>query len=327
MLEQANNTSDKAPLFQAMPGNEAQSAAQKMLQCVELHNKSTSRDANDKVIDDGAVTSDKTSVSNVSETKALNLQMLELVAAGKAVPGDLKKKAVDLHMQSRGLNNDDKSGDIDAKAKDIRDMKSEQAVINSDRQLLQDNRVSDSLKELLSQDIAAKMQLQQNEKQDVTSEGRYAAADERDNKLNKVVIDALTSKSPLSGHLLGQLLAADNGSKDNIAGLRNRDIHLEPQYSSADLKDQALNAQLNAALKEDPYLSGARRETANLPSWTSEANLQKAEHVQHEKRRLHLGANSTPEQLRMAEIADMNAQLHLSSWSTADQRILARKTK
>jgi hypothetical protein len=237
-----------------------------MLQCVDLHNKSTARDANDKGINEGAVTSDKASVANAIKTKHVNQQILDLVSAGKSasISDSLKKEAIALHMQSRGQNNDDRSGDVDARAKDVRDIQSEQAVINSDRQLLQYARVPQSLKALLNGDIASKGQLQKNEKQDIGPEASYAAADDRDNKLNKLVIDALSSKTPVSGQYLEQLLTADNASKDNIAALRTRDIKLEAVYSSADLQDQALNAQLNDALKRDPYLSAARPESAGV---------------------------------------------------------------
>jgi hypothetical protein len=321
MLEQTPNSSDNGSLHQQTSADVAKTAAQKMLHCVDLHTKSTARDGNDKTINDGAITSDKASVANASQTKIVNGQILDLVSAGKSIPDSLKQKAIDLHVQSRGQNNDDDSGDVDARSKDVRDMKSERTVINSDRQLIQDARVPQTTKDFLSEDITAKMLLQRNEKQDTGTEVKYASADDRDNKINKAVIDALTSKVPLSGDNLAQLLKADNVSKDNIAELRNRDIKLEPVYNAADVQDQSLNAQLNDALKQDPYLSAARREFAGVPGWTSERNLENAEHVQHEKRRLHLSANFSPEQLRMAEIADMNKQLGLASWATKDQRL------
>ena len=201
MLEQTPNASDNGSLHQQTSADVAQSAAQRMLHCVDLHNKSTARDGNDKTIDDGAITSDKASVANASQIKKVNVQILDLVSANKSIPDTLKQKAIDLHLQSRGQNNDDKSGDVDARAKDVRDMKSEQGVINSDRQLIRDANVPQATKDFLSEDIAAKMQLQRNEKQDTGTETKYAAADDRDNKINLAVIDALISKGSAVGEV------------------------------------------------------------------------------------------------------------------------------
>ena len=323
MVEQAFKTSDNVSVNQSLPNTEAHGAAQKMLQCIQVHNQSTARDGFDKTNNDGAMTSDQQSINNVGQIKWVNTQILDLLAANKPISDDLRTKAINFHLQSRDLNNSDSSGDIAAQMKDVKDMKAEQRVINSDRWLLNDKHLSPEFRALLSQDIISKTQLEQNEKRDIADEKKYAAADDVDNKWNKAVIDALTSKT--DPRQLAALLTGDNTSKDYIAAMRNADRGLEPMYSAADLRDQALNAQLNQAMKHDPYFANARRQDAGLPIWTSEDKLRQAELLQHERRRLHLSANSTSEQVREAQIVDMNKQLNLPPWATKEQRIDARK--
>ena len=69
MLEQSSKTSDNGSLHKQNHVDVAHNAAQKMLQCVELHNKSTARDGDDNTINDSAVISDKMSVDNASQIK------------------------------------------------------------------------------------------------------------------------------------------------------------------------------------------------------------------------------------------------------------------
>jgi hypothetical protein len=301
MIDQTNAKFDSNAGNYNVAQSEAHSASQKMLTCVELHQRSSARDGNDKTINNAAMVTDKQSSENAAQIKKVDAELLLEISSGNISP-QVKDEALKLHMQSRDLNNADAQGDAAAQLKDARDVQAEQKVINADMNLLRNDSISPNLRNWLQVDVQAKVQLQQNEKGDIPSEQAFAAADAKDQKLNKVIIDALSKNTPdLSS--LSSSLWADGASKEGIISTRQDDLKAEPGYSKADTQDQTLDAQLNAALRMDPYLSVSRRMDSNTPVWSSEQQVEKVEMLQH-ARRLSLSANgnaaaSTYEQLNL----------------------------
>jgi hypothetical protein len=230
------------------------SAAHKMLDCVSLHDGSWVRDGDDKRTNNAAMKLDRQSSQNAAQIKKVDAELLREISSGNISP-QVKADALKLHMQSRALNDNDAKGDIAAQRKDALDVKAEQEVINADTSLLRSNKLSTNLRHCLQADVQAKVQLQQNEKQDIPAEQAFLAADARDQKLNEVIIKALsgTSKNWSSS------LRADMASKAGIISTRQDDLKAEPGYSKADNQDQLLNDQLNAALSRDPYLAAATK--------------------------------------------------------------------
>jgi hypothetical protein len=302
MIEQTNAKLDSNAGHHNVSQAEAHAASQKMLTCVELHQRSSARDGNDKTINNAAMVTDKQSSENAANIKKVDAELLLEISSNQPISAKVKDEALKLHMQSRDLNNADAQGDAAAQLKDARDVQAEQKVINADMNLLRNDSISPNLRKWLQVDVQAKVQLQQNEKGDIPSEQAFAAADAKDQKLNKVIIDALSKNSPdLSS--LSSSLWADGASKEGIISTRQDDLKAEPGYSKADTQDQTLDAQLNAALRMDPYLSASRRMDSNTPVWSSEQQVEKVEMLQH-ARRLSLSANgnaaaSTYEQLNL----------------------------
>ncbi len=323
MVEQPLKNVENTSTYQHLPADEAHGAAQKMLQCIQLHSQSTAKDGYGKFYNDAAVISDQQSINNANAIKTVNGQILELLAANKPIGDDLKNQCITLHTTSRDLNNSDTTANGTAQARDLKDMHAEQMIMNSDRWLLRDKHLSPALHQLVEKDIESKTQVHKIELKDMGDQQKNIAANDVDNKWNKAVIDALTSNSPQ----LATLLQGDIASKDSVI-VRHREARNNEQFFAATHhRDQTLNTQLNDALQHDPYFASARRQDAGLPIWTTEDKLRQAEYLQHERRRLHLEANSTPEQIRTAQIVDMNKQLHLPPWATKEQRIEARKLK
>jgi hypothetical protein len=307
--------------FNPVPKAEAHTAAQRMLECTQLHGQSSHRDSNDQGINKSAVSSDQQNINVATAAMMVNQQILEALQANRPIPTDLRQQAIELHQQCRDLNNQGSIGDVQARSKDLQDMKSEQQAINSDSVLLKNNNLSAATRAMLSEDMASKTQLKANEQKDFAREARYMSVDDHDNKMNKLVLDALTANSPN----LRQLLIADNISKTQVVNTRQADIKFEGQYNCADTRDQLVNQRLTDALTVDPYLSAMRRQDANVPVWTFDKDLQRVERIQHEKRRLHLAPTASPQDLKFAEELDMNKLLNLPPWATKEARIAARE--
>lgn len=320
MFEPVNNSFDRLPANQPSSDHQAHCSAQRLLECIQQQRVSNSRDESSIQNNYSSTGIEGKSIDVSTATKMVNGRILSALASGEPLSDDLKQQALDLHQRSRSLNNEDASSNYIAQAKLTRDWKSEHDAIHADRSALADGGISPMTQGRLRDDIHSKFQLQRNENELKASTGAYLNVDDRDNKMNKIVIDALTSNSPD----LAKILRADNASKDEVIRTREQEMRQSQRFTSDFMHDQVVSKNLIDALSIDPYAAAARRHDAHLPVWTKEENLLKAEFIQHEKRRLHLAPSATPEQLHQAQVVDMNKVLNLPPWATREQRIAAR---
>jgi len=208
------------------------------------HQASLKRDTGDIANDQTWITADQKGLETAQKIIDNGGQLLNMLDSGVLLNSNQAKPLADsllhLHATMTGLNNADRAGDLSAIAKDDKDAKGEQRVIDADTAALK-NVTDPAMRELLNQDTGLKTNLIANELGDKQNEQNYALHDQADNDTNRRVIAALKSGN---ADELRAALHDSIASKQTIIGDRTEDLGLEPRYVAADRADLTLNQPL-----------------------------------------------------------------------------------